>query len=112
MTYSDKLKDPRWQKKRLEIMQRDGWKCRDCSASDKQLQVHHCVYEKHPWEVKSEYLMTVCEDCHQLRQKLEDGARMMIGEIASNLTPSELSEHLEKMAWDVAWSQTQRRANA
>jgi hypothetical protein len=25
--YSDKLKDPRWQKKRLQIMERDNWCC-------------------------------------------------------------------------------------
>ena len=25
MSYSDKLKDPRWQRKRLEIFERDNW---------------------------------------------------------------------------------------
>ena len=27
--YVEKLKDPRWQRKRLEIMQRDGFRCRE-----------------------------------------------------------------------------------
>jgi len=28
MTYKEKLLDPRWQKKRLEVLERDGWACR------------------------------------------------------------------------------------
>ncbi len=27
MTYAEQLKDPRWQKRRLEILQRDEWRC-------------------------------------------------------------------------------------
>ena len=26
-TYKQKLKDPRWQKKRLKVLERDDWKC-------------------------------------------------------------------------------------
>ena len=83
MTYSEKLKDPRWQKKRLEVMQRDDWKCRDCGQKEKTLQVHHCFYEKEPWDAPSDLLLTVCDQCHKSRQSLEDGARLMIGQISS-----------------------------
>jgi 5-methylcytosine-specific restriction endonuclease McrA len=82
MTYSEKLRDPRWQKKRLEVMERDGWRCLDCSSENKQLQVHHCVYSKEPWDVDPKYLMTLCEDCHTERQWLEHDAKMMIGQIS------------------------------
>lgn len=66
-TYSELLKDPRWQKKRLEIMQRDDFKCQHCFATDKSLQVHHLVYHKgaKPWEYKNEELITLCEHCHE-----------------------------------------------
>lgn len=75
MTYSEKLKDPRWQRKRLEIMQRDGFACRDCKASHNSLNVHHCRYAKNPWEVEDLFLLTLCESCHHERQQFEDAAK-------------------------------------
>ena len=30
MSYSDQIKSVQWQKKRLEILNRDGWKCVEC----------------------------------------------------------------------------------
>ena len=65
-TYSEKLRDPRWQKKRLEIMQRDGWACRKCFSRTKTLNVHHYFYRRglEPWEYGDDALLTVCEDCH------------------------------------------------
>lgn len=72
-SYSEKLKDPRWQRKRLEIMQRDGFKCRDCDNSQHTLHVHHCGYAKgNPWETSGEMLLTLCDGCHQTRQSAED----------------------------------------
>ena len=73
MNYSEKLKDPRWQKKRLEVLERDGWKCRYCHASDKPLHVHHLIYlkNKDPWEIKSGFLITFCDECH--KPESEDG---------------------------------------
>ena len=75
-TYSEKLKDPRWQKKRLEVMERDGFTCRDCGATHKTLHVHHCMYEKgEPWETDSRFLLTLCEDCHDERGPQEADAK-------------------------------------
>jgi hypothetical protein len=39
MTYSEKLKDPRWQKKRLEVMKRDDFKCKLCNDETTTLQI-------------------------------------------------------------------------
>lgn len=66
-SYAELLKDPRWQKKRLEIMQRDNFTCQHCLATEKSLQVHHLVYEKgkKPWEYENDELITLCERCHQ-----------------------------------------------
>jgi len=65
-SYSDLLKDPRWQKKRLEIMERDKFKCCDCCDGDIELHVHHKVYIKgnNPWEYPDDLLVTLCKDCH------------------------------------------------
>lgn len=42
--YSEKLKDPRWQKKRLEILNRDEFACRFCGDNKSTLNVHHISY--------------------------------------------------------------------
>lgn len=67
LTYAEKLRDPRWQRRRLEIMQRDGFKCRDCQDAGRTLNVHHLAYVKgwEPWDYGDEYLMTLCEKCHE-----------------------------------------------
>ena len=64
MAYSDLLKDPRWQKKRLEIFQRDDFKCQGCGDRESTLNVHHQKYVGNPWECPDEFLITLCEDCH------------------------------------------------
>ena len=66
MTYSEKLKDPRWQKKRLEVLNRDGWKCRCCEETKKTLQVHHRYYVsgRDPWNYPGWCFMTLCDKCH------------------------------------------------
>lgn len=73
MTYSQKLRDPRWQKKRLEILQRDNWRCVLCGDDKHNLQVHHCVYRRiEPWEYPDYLYQTLCESCHSHRQELTD----------------------------------------
>ena len=37
--YSQKLKDPRWQKKRLQILERDEWNCQICHDNESTLVV-------------------------------------------------------------------------
>lgn len=67
MTYKEQLKDPRWQKKRLEIMERDDWQCQCCYDREEALVVHHKKYIKgrKPWEYPDKLFITLCEDCHQ-----------------------------------------------
>jgi len=64
--YWEKLKDPRWQRKRLEIMGRDSFMCMSCGDKDNTLNVHHKTYKKgaEPWEYNDENFITLCDDCH------------------------------------------------
>lgn len=66
-TYGEKLKDPRWQKRRLEILERDGWACCSCGSPNKTLHVHHRWYESgaEPWDAPPAALVTLCEGCHE-----------------------------------------------
>lgn len=64
--YSEKLKDPRWQKKRLEVLQRNEFTCQECGSTEDTLHVHHRYYErgKNPWEYPDESMETLCFICH------------------------------------------------
>lgn len=65
--YQKKLLDPRWQKKRLEILDRDNWSCQSCCDNKKTLHVHHCAYQSiDPWDIENKHLITICEDCHKI----------------------------------------------
>jgi len=63
-TYAEKLRDPRWQKKRLVILQRDRFSCRCCGDTKTTLNIHHLSYCGDPWDSKDADLLTVCEHCH------------------------------------------------
>ena len=65
-SYSDKMKDPRWQKRRLKILERDQWTCQECDDTKTTLHVHHLWYETgEPWDSPDEALQTVSADCHE-----------------------------------------------
>lgn len=67
MTYAEQLKSLKWQKKSLEILERDNFECTNCGDKEKQLHVHHGYYGKNKkaWEYDSDTLTTLCEDCHK-----------------------------------------------
>lgn len=90
--YSDKLKDPRWQKKRLEILQRDNFTCRICHDERSQLNVHHIIYNKNkdPWDYDNNILITLCNDCHNYEHENADYSHI-ISEIFVFLTNKPLS---------------------
>lgn len=60
--------DPRWQKVRLEIMDRDKFTCRCCGDAESELQVHHLAYAKGKriWDAPPSDLLTLCRNCHEL----------------------------------------------
>ncbi|WP_207915781.1 HNH endonuclease [Flavobacterium caseinilyticum] len=66
MTYLEKLKSPKWQKKRLEILERDNFSCKCCGDFETSLHVHHTKYlaNTDPWEYENDSLITLCETCH------------------------------------------------
>ena len=100
MKYSEKLKDPRWQKRRLEIFQSAGFRCEECKSNAKELSVHHTAYlnGREPWDYPDTVLMCLCADCHEKRQLVEESIRMRWGEITRCLNVQELEETF----WSVA----------
>lgn len=79
-SYSEKLKDPRWQQRRLKIMERDAFTCQMCSSKEKTLNVHHAYYirGREPWDYDDSMLITYCEDCHEIVETLKQRVSMAI----------------------------------
>ena len=83
MTYSEKLKDPRWQKRRLELLNAAGWKCGACGATNKVLHVHHGCYFRgfQPWEYAADLMHVLCDDCHKATQATMEDAHAYLAQI-------------------------------
>lgn len=80
-SYYEKLKDPRWQKKRLEILERDKFMCLICESKEIQLHVHHGYYDKRdPWDYDNNTLWTLCKYCHEHYQESLRLVKELIGE--------------------------------
>lgn len=71
LTYAEKLKSPKWQKKRLEILNLRGFKCELCNNEEKELHVHHRFYLKgrQPWQYDNDIFQVLCSDCHEKQHK-------------------------------------------
>jgi len=112
--YTAKLKDPRWQKKRLDILNLANWRCEDCRRGDRQLEVHHCAYvpRTEPWEYDAALLMCLCGECHEFRQQREDSLRVNLGRVTRFLTPSELEGEAWQLVQEMATRQTKRLAES
>lgn len=65
-TYSELLRDGRWQQLRLRVFERDGFACLFCGDQNF-IQVHHKKYERGrlPWEYPLVNFLTLCGRCHQ-----------------------------------------------
>jgi hypothetical protein len=72
-SYSEKLRLPAWQRKRLDIFQRDKFTCQLCQDTKTELQIHHKAYQKdrEPWDYEDYYLTTLCKYCHAIVTELK-----------------------------------------
>lgn len=68
--FQRQLSDPRWQKKRLQILERDEWTCQTCGDTEATLTVHHKSYRyidgkfADVWDYDDRHLITLCQECH------------------------------------------------
>ena len=64
MNYQEQIKSPKWQRRRLEILNRDNFTCQICGCQEKTLNVHHLMYDKNKeiWDYDDWQLITLCED--------------------------------------------------
>lgn len=99
MTYAEKLKDPRWQKVRLQVFEAAGWRCEDCGESTKTLNCHHKYYERNtePWDYPMEAFAALCNECHDEAgvdmQRVRDALK---GAARRGYDPAEVATLLEE----------------
>jgi 5-methylcytosine-specific restriction endonuclease McrA len=75
--FNRKKLDPKWQAKKVLILIRDNYKCRNCNSTEN-LQVHHRQYHffealkayKDPWDYNNNLLITLCKNCHDRGHEL------------------------------------------
>ena len=81
--YWELLRDPRWQKRRLEVLELAEFRCSYCFDTKEELHVHHRIYRKGamPWEYSFSELACLCHRCHE----------------AESLTRAEIAEALAKL---------------
>lgn len=89
IAYTEQLKDPRWQKRRREIFERDNYICTDCGLNGRyrdeetgiidfcEMHIHHKIYKKNalPWEYDDSELTTLCYVCHKRLHIIKKGGR-------------------------------------
>jgi hypothetical protein len=94
-TYYEKLQDPRWQRKRLDVMQRAGFACEWCGSRAAALNIHHGWYAKgcEPWDYGEVTLYCLCQPCHERAETLK---RELYFEIA-RIHPREHEQLLQAM---------------
>lgn len=71
ISYFEKLKDPRWQRKRLEALSASEFGCECCGNGEITLNVHHKEYFKgrDPWQYEVGQLSVLCEACHEMQHE-------------------------------------------
>jgi 5-methylcytosine-specific restriction endonuclease McrA len=67
MDFIEQYKHPKWQKKRLEVLQKADYKCEQCGDGDSMLHVHHGYYKKgcNVWDYHIKTLWCLCGHCHR-----------------------------------------------
>jgi 5-methylcytosine-specific restriction endonuclease McrA len=58
-----RLNSDSYRKLRIDVLERDGWRCQNCGTSEC-LQVHHIRSRSALGDDAAENLITLCADCH------------------------------------------------
>lgn len=80
--YSDSLKNGNWQKRRVDILQRDNFKCTIC-GSNELLDIHHVDYIEgfKAWEYPNDMFKTLCRKCHEKEQPRSKAERYLMNSL-------------------------------
>lgn len=110
--YQRKLRDPRWQQRRLKLLESANWTCQEATCknwrhflvppqdrpaneSGPPLEIHHLYYEwgREPWEYPDDAHLVLCDDCHERRAAIERQIKRDIVRYLRN-APMEMARQL------------------
>lgn len=100
-TYREKLLDPRWQRRRLEVLSAADFTCRDCGSTTNTLHVHHLYYiaDSEPWDYPDELLRCLCDQCHAIHGDMDGALRGALNELERALRMLDCKG--KSAAWDL-----------
>lgn len=80
MDFLEQYKHPKWQEKRAEVFQANGFACSECGSTERQLHVHHPYYKKgaRVWEYECRELLCLCYECHGVYHHVTDKLKEML----------------------------------
>lgn len=80
MTYTEQLAHPKWQKRRLGMLNAANWSCSQCGCDDVTLHVHHKQYVKGrmAWEYEDSDLAVLCKKCHECQHEAQDALKRIL----------------------------------
>ena len=83
--YKSQYLHPKWQKRRLEILEAAGYQCQTCDDTEKTLHVHHKRYIKgrDVWDYADDDLEVLCADCHKHEHWQRDELNKMVSTMCS-----------------------------
>jgi hypothetical protein len=90
MSYADDLKHPLWQRCRLRVFERAGFRCERCESDSRQLHAHHKLYHRgrKPWDYPDDLLECLCDACHSQAHAERDALEMMIAKHPTAIVPT------------------------
>ena len=101
-SYSELLRDPLWQKKRLKILERDNFTCQNCSDTKNELHIHHFKYYGKPWEAEDNDLITYCKECHEFITRYNGSIKEYLSEI-SKIYPHSVMLKICHIMWCLSY---------
>lgn len=99
LAFKEQYRHPNWQRKRLEVMQRDEFVCQCCFSDETTLNVHHKRYIKGRmiWDYSNDLLVTLCGGCHESQHESSDGMKTVVSGLRVD-GPGSLSDGLKLLA--------------
>jgi len=106
-SYAAKLRDPRWQRKRLKLLERSDFSCEECGDETSELHIHHHYYirGKEPWEYPDTLLTVLCRRCHGIAEVDRENLLSSFGTVRDH-EHRELACLLVGFASDMSWFDT------
>jgi hypothetical protein len=89
MSYAEDLKHPKWQEKRLRVLERARFKCERCADTERSLHAHHKIYLRghKPWEYEDYLLECLCEVCHGVAHREREELDLIVARQATATVP-------------------------